>query len=696
MYLLLLVAFTAIFLTSYILTKLFFNNRVSALLLLISGLLYLLPTIAGAWGILRPQVLFTFSFVALLLSVLTYLFSYKDYDKFKRLKNISLRYCAKQITFEVLTVAIPVSCALSWISIFVVQSIRHRIANHYIPPLPWDVVEYHFYNLVGAIQNGSLWTALDSINRSPWAHYPMGCEMFHSWGFVFLRNDALLPIMHFFFSIVLILFSCLTLHVLCFQERKTSSGVEVIADLIIAIMLLLFPPLWDMEFNSIGKNDIAMSAFIIVAFYYILECINNTSASETYRQNILLMGIALGMICGIKPHGVLYSAFFLGMLLRNGSPKKFAWYSVGVVSLCIVLLAGFWYFRILITLKTIPPSGLHDSIIFNLNRGLNLFFSGRENILFTLSAGFCLVMAVVWHNQDLRMRAANYTLAASLVIFCLTPFSAWHGSMELRLAPATIPLAIIIGVATFLRLMIKTGAEDKACYSIYQNYWTYRRGVIFACASLGLGLGTIMAISLAGGLGNKPRWGWNLQGLAIIGFLAASIYIYHSMKALKDYQLSISRSLLAVISFFIVVIMLVTQIVSYKPFGDLPGYNQNTSAYRWVYQNIRGKTICLLGLRPYGLYGKEFSNRVIYGGTSYGTKLESWLSCIREEKADYLVIGRDYHQLAGAYDFRPFPSDLAKIQAMPDIFKSVWSDNGAVVFRIEPGFFSSGRPSRHQ
>ena len=165
----------------------------------------------------------------------------------------------------------------------------------------------------------------------------------------------------------------------------------------------------------------------------------------------------------------------------------------------------------------------------------------------------------------------------------------------------------------------------------------------------------MMAISLMGGLETKPRWAWNLRGLIIIGFLAASVYIYNSVKAVKDYKLSVSRSHFAVISFFIVLLTLVIQIISYEPLGDLPGYNENTSVYRWVYQNIRGKSLCLLGLRPYGLYGKEFSNRVIYGGDSHNTKLEDWLSLIKQNKVDYLVIGRDYAQHEGWYDFKPFP-----------------------------------------
>ena len=34
--------------------------------------------------------------------------------------------------------------------------------------------------------------------------------------------------------------------------------------------------------------------------------------------------------------------------------------------------------------------------------------------------------------------------------------------MQLRLAPATIPLVIIMAIATFLRLIVKTGEENKA------------------------------------------------------------------------------------------------------------------------------------------------------------------------------------------------------------------------------------------
>jgi len=262
--------------------------------------------------------------------------------------------------------------------------------------------------------------------------------------------------------------------------------------------------------------------------------------------------------------------------------------------------------------------------------------------------------------------------------------------MQLRLAPATIPLVIIIAIATFLRLIAKVGEENKAYQLKEPNSWTYRRGTILAWVSLALGSAAMLAISLMAGLETKPRLAWNLRGLIIIGFLAASLYIYNSVKAIKDYQLSVSRSFLPVISFFLVFITLVIQVIFYEPPGDLPGYNENTSVYRWVYQNIRGKNLYLLGLRPYGLYGKEFSNRVIYGGKSHNTNLEDWLSLIKQNKADYLVIGRDYAQHEGWYDFKPFPSDLSKIMAMPDIFKLVWSDNLAMIFSIEPSFFTHG------
>ena len=226
MYLLLIISFTAIFISAYIIAKLFFNNRGSSLFILISVLLYLLPMIGGALGILRPYFLIIFSLVALLTSVLIYIFKWKSYDKINRYNHIPIIYCARPMALEILLVVIPVICSLSWIIIFVVQSVRHKIANYYIPPFFWDVVEYHFPTLVNAVQSGSLWTTF-------WANYPMGGEMFHSWGFVFLRNDAIVYVTHFFFSIVLIFFSCFIIHILCFQDRKLLSGTEIIAYLII-------------------------------------------------------------------------------------------------------------------------------------------------------------------------------------------------------------------------------------------------------------------------------------------------------------------------------------------------------------------------------------------------------------------------------------------------------------------------------
>jgi hypothetical protein len=407
-----------------------------------------------------------------------------------------------------------------------------------------------------------------------------------------------------------------------------------------------------------------------------------------------LLGIVLGIASGIKPHGVIYSVFFLGILLKNSFGKKIHLYSVGVVCLCILLLAVFWYIRPLIMLGKIPPDGMNQSIIYNSYKGLNFFLNGRENLLFSVSVVFCLIMWVVWHKRDFRMKMANYTLAASIVIFCLTPFSAFNKTaIQLRLSPATIPLVIIITLATFLHLIVKVGRENNAYQMNKSMFCSYRRGIILAWVLFGLSAVFMVAISLIGGLEAKPRWAWNLRGLIIIGFSAASLYIYNSVKAIKDYKLSISRSLLYVTAFFIVVITLVIQIIVYKPPGDLIGYNEQTSAYRWIYENIRAKTIYDLGLRPYGLYGKDLGNRVIYDGYSSDLKLEHLLANIKQEKPDYLVIGRDFAQHEGWYDYSPFPSNVGKILAMTNIFKLEWSDNHAMIFKIEPSFYSPSSPT---
>jgi hypothetical protein len=688
MYLLLIISFTAIFISCYILTKLFFNNRGSALLLLISGLLYLLPTIAGALGILQPYVLITFALITLLISVLIYISKWERHDKFNIFNYLPIRYCARPVILEILLVVVPVICALSWTLIFVVQSVTHKITLHYIPPFPWDVVEYHFPNLVSAIQSGSLWTTL-----SIWVHYPMGSEMVHSWGFLFLRNDALVYLTHFSFSIIFIFFSCFILHILCFQDRKTISGTEIIAYLIITVLLLLLPPFWDMHFNQIGKNDIAMSAFIMAALCFLLQCIMDNPKNETFGQNLLLLGMALGIASGIKPNGLLYSALFLGILAKDSFSKKVPWHSVGIVCLCILLLAGFWYLRPLIMLGTIPPTGVGQTVVYNLKKGLPLFLNGRENILFSLSIVFCLIMGVIWHKKDFRIRVANYTLAASIVIFCLTPYSVFNKTdIQLRLAPAIIPLCIIISLATFLHLMVPAGGGHQAYRVKTANSGTYRRAIIWAGIAIGLFSLAIVAVSFFGGLATKPRWAWNLRGLIIIGFLTASLSIYNAVKALKEYQLSISRSLLYMTAFFIVVITLVIQIIAYKPPGDLVGYNEQTSAYRWIYKNIRSKTIYALGLRPYGLYGKDLANKVIYDGYSSDMKFEYLLSMIKQEKPGYLVIGRDFAQHPGWYDFSPFPGDVAKILAMPNVFKLEWSDSHAMIFKIEPSFYFHSPP----
>jgi hypothetical protein len=687
MYLLLLATLLAIFISSYILTNLFFNNRGSALLLIISILLYFFPMLAGLLGILRLFSLFSLALITLFIVMIVYLCKLKSFNQPIGFNQIRIEYCARPMIYEMLLVVIPAISSLAWILIFAVQSARHKIALIYIPPFPWDVVEYHFPHLVDALQSGSLWTTV-------WAHYPMGGEMFHAWGFSFLRSDALVYPTHFFFSILLIFFSCLVLKVLCFPGSKLTSGTEVTVYLILTVMLLLFPPLWDMHFNQIGKNDSAMSALIVAVLYFFLQCLTEPSNKEIFRQNLLLAGIALGIASGIKPTGVLYSLFFLGMLLKESFSKRVPWYPVVVLGSCILLLAVFWYIRPLIMLGTIPPAGVDQSVAYNLKKGLALFIHGRENILFSLSMVFCLIMGVVWHKKDFKIRVAIYTLAASIVIFCVTPFSAFNRTdMQLRLSPAMIPLVIIIAMATFLRLLVKISENNKTYPMDEPNAWTYRRKTILASVLLSLSVVAMVAISFMSGFETKPRLAWFLRGLIVIGFTATSLYIYNSSNAIKTYTLNIARNFLYVTAFFLVVIILFIQIITYKPSGDLAGYNEQTSAYRWVYKNIQGKTIYDFGLRPYGLYGKDLANRVIYGGYSSDMKLEYLVPVLKQEKPGFLVIGRDFAQHQGWYDFSPFPADVAKILAWPNIFKLLWSDDHAMIFKIDPSFYSSSAPT---
>jgi hypothetical protein len=681
MYILLLFSFSAVFFTAYIITNITFNNRVPAFFIVLSFFLYILPTIAGIIGILGPYILIIFSIGSLLITIFVYRVIGKAIGKSTEFNSIYIKYFSRPKSLEVALFAVPLICSVSWISIFAVQSFMHKIVNYYIPPLPWDVVEYHFPHLINAIQSGSLWTTI-------WAHYPMGCEMFHSWGFTFLRNDALLYSTHFFFCILFIIFSCFVLRTLCFKDPNAICGSEIISYLILIILLLIFPPLWDMQFNQIGKNDIAMSAFAMAALYFFLKYMTLKLANESFCQNLLLLGIALGIMSGIKPQGILYSIFFLGLLVKDAFFKKLPWYSVGLVCLFILLIAGFWYLRPLIMLGTIPPSGLDRSIIFNINKGVSLFLTGRENIIFSSSIVYCIIMGVIWKNKDAKMKVANYTLAGSIVIFFLTPFSNLNGYMQLRLSPATIPLVIIIAIATFLHLIVRGSEEIKVDQFGKPIPWAYRRGALLAGFSFGFTSLVMVAIPFWEPMKDKSRWVWTLDALIMVCMLAVFIYIYNSVKAQKNLQLIISKSLIYAIIFIVVVFSIFFQEIHYKSSGDLPGYNEGTSVYRWVYQNIRGKTICLFGLRPYGLYGKGLTNKVIYGGYSFDTKLRYWLFLVKKEKANYLVIGRDYDQHKGWYDFKPFPRDIGKILSMPNAFKLVFSDNHAMIFRVEPSFFT--------
>jgi hypothetical protein len=105
-----------------------------------------------------------------------------------------------------------------------------------------------------------------------------------------------------------------------------------------------------------------------------------------------------------------------------------------------------------------------------------------------------------------------------------------------------------------------------------------------------------------------------------------------------------------------------------------PGGQQQSKVYAWVQENVKNSVIYSVGLRPYGLVGEDFSNRVIDRLGSAGWTLAEGLPIMQKNNVKYLVLCVDPFA-------RSVPSGLKEMLNQPK-FQLVFKDDLAVVFKV--------------
>jgi hypothetical protein len=489
-----------------------------------------------------------------------------------------------------------------------------------VHPLSWDVVSYHLPNVLNYLQTGSLWDL-----KGTFGGYPGGNELFQLWSFIPLKLDSLLGITTASISLGVLLASTLLLKSVLPNKTPFELGCWT---LLLWVGCLSIPPLQEMLVDF-GRNDITLALWSLVAIWSLQQA----SQTENRKGWLLSTGISLGLAIGTKPNGLFYLIGFLCLFFARFFPSnshKSKVFESSFIILPALLIGGFWYFRNLVQTGTLSPDFLEAAL------GLSI----AKNLL----------------------NPALYQLNFSLIFFLFS----------VGITAVTIALSTLKPLTHSLNLKLLAGLNSIALFAL------------------------ILTPSGAGFLiGDRQLFLIQIRYSAVIIPVTIILSLYFLAQGLNDWtkklsfdQLHTSQKRRSTALFLtginlIGAILLISQLTSYQPAIGLPGYEgiffpageKPSKIYEWIQKNLTNTVIYSIGLRPYGLYGVPFSNRVIYQLDSLSWKYSNGLKVIRESKPKYLVISLDPFT-------RAIPTDIQSLTSQPQAFELVYQDDLALVFRI--------------
>jgi hypothetical protein len=598
--LLLVVALGCVVFSCHTINRHLFRNRNSSFLIICLLALYAIPVALGALTVLSPLslVLACAALVPCSLVANRLPGSRRRARDHPRVRPVAIGLRRVSMLAGVEWAALVVLC---YMLAPLTQGIAARVEA--VHDFEVDVTAYHLPNTIDIVQSGSMWTA-----RGPFPDYPMGYEVYQMWGLIFLHSDALMGLTHMMFFLTLLCFSCAVLRLLAGSvKRDTVMMTAAYCALTVLFILLLGPMIL-----GFGLNDLAVNALTMASLYFMVRIVHANRAS---REDLVLLGISIGLIAAIKPTGLLFCLLVVVVLVtvrfRATTPSV---RSLLLVPLFTLMVSLFWYIRAVVV-AGLHGEGLDRSIAANLlERQLYRWDSNTEILL--AAALVAIVLIVRRHRLNRQWQALAYTLVGSLAIFVITPFSAYgswpYEPIQIRLALGVAPVVCVLIIALLLAVVDRIATAT--ALRVVRISWP----------------------------GSALRWiSCVLVGVALL----AQATVYRMPDHLSDYPYL---------------------------WAGAP-----TAVYGWVADHIENRVIYSIGLRPYGLYGHGYGNKVFV--TSAATT-DGWLDDIRRFGPDYMVLPASRPFVpAGIYS-----ANLRKLPQMTNCFAPVYGDGQALVYRILP------------
>ena len=507
--------------------------------------------------------------------------------------------------------------------------------------LSWDVVSYHLPNAVTYLQAQTWW-----IVQGTYGHYPGGNELLNLWSMLFIRSEALLGLTTIALFLGSVLASVVILNLVVPIRSPFWRGI---ASVMFVGVLVSIPEFQNLAFD-VGRNDVTMLFWELVVVWTFLRSKTRTD------QWAILTGITLGLLIGTKPNG-LY--FLLGMLLLNiAVPNSELDEPIATrirttllkILLPSLIIGGGWYVRNLILIGKLTPADQLKAAA-----DLSIVQSLSNPALYTLNSPFIILAFATVLSFSILTTAVAFRPIDRIDRPPLPQSSRFAIPLGLQIIAAWNLIAIIAMIVTPSGAGYLAGAGK--AFLIQIRY-----------SAIVMPITGILVIYVLSVLLDRV-----LQPTSWLNRLERRRVPPQSKKTL-----AIAAGTLAFLT--------AAQLASYRTPEGLPGYDgiffpmgqQESNVYRWVQKNIQASTIYAIGLRPYGLLGDRFSNRVIDRlGTSGWTWAEGEL-VVATQKPNFVAVCVD------PFD-RSIPLDeLKKMAGDGSKFNLVYQDDLAIVFRVVP------------
>lgn len=493
-------------------------------------------------------------------------------------------------------------------------------------PLTWDTVSYHLPGFIEFWQNHSLWS-LDG----PYQSYSFAFELignffsqpfFAPWGLI---------VAHLFAIGLLILSIAIAAEQLC-RLLPGDTAARSLPPILATLGIWTF--IHSDSIGDVGKNDIFTTACLTAAlcFLFALAASNDQRAAHD-SSLVVLIALALGLALAAKPSALAFVPFFAlatpaALFLRRheaGDVRRRALIAAGIVLSVSALLGGFWLIRNLLAYGRLSPlaGAWNLSLIANLENPA-LFEVKRGSVLFALGVAAVLPgLALLFLSRNRRREALPL---AFLLAFHLVACAAF----------AMTPHAIFH-------------------HSLDSSVWKLRLGMpLFVSA------GMIYSLSIQY-LGNRlsslaPRHKAVLTSATVLALLAL---------------LPMHRQRIRILG-----------LPGYEVIKGLP----QTEVYRWVQAQDVPRRIYSAGLRPYGLYGRTWGNRLFYDLHSVTlSPLEAGqariAAIVDSFKPDLIIISVDPHSYTGPAEK---PEIVEWMKQQTRLFDEAYRDDAVSAFEVRP------------